>query len=38
MVNCVEYDLDYIYCWFVWFDIKIIFMMVFGGLMNKNVY
>tara|TARA_Y100001934_G_scaffold281762_1_gene392660 strand:+ start:99 stop:1526 length:1428 start_codon:yes stop_codon:yes gene_type:complete len=38
MVNRVEYDLDYIHRWSVWFDIKIIFMTVFGGLTNKNAY
>ena len=38
MVNRVEYDLDYIQRWSVWFDIKIIFMTVFGGLTNKNAY
>ena len=38
MVNRVEYDLDYNHRWSVWFDIKIIFMTVFGGLTNKNAY
>ena len=38
MVQRVEYDLDYIHRWSVWFDIKIIFMTVFGGLANKNAY
>ena len=38
MVQRVEYDLDYIHRWSVWFDIKIVFMTVFGGLANKNAY
>ena len=38
MVQRVEYDLDYIHRWSIWFDIKIVFMTVFGGLANKNAY
>lgn len=38
MVKRVEYDLDYIHRWSVWFDIKIIFMTVFNGFINKNAY
>ena len=38
MVQRVEYDLDYIHRWSVWFDIKIVFMTVFNGFINKNAY
>ena len=38
MVQRVEYDLDYIHRWSVWFDIKIVFMTVFNGFKNKNAY
>lgn len=38
MVQRVEYDLDYIHRWSVWFDLKIIFMTVFKGFTNKNAY
>jgi len=34
----VEYDLDYIHRWSVWLDLKIIFMTVFNGFINKNAY
>ncbi|WP_334061747.1 undecaprenyl-phosphate glucose phosphotransferase [Alteromonas genovensis] len=38
MVQRVEYDLDYIHRWSIWFDIKIVFMTVFNGFLNKNAY
>ena len=38
MVKRVEYDLEYIHRWSVWLDIKIIFMTVFNGFINKNAY
>ena len=38
MVKRVEYDLDYIHRWSVWLDLKIIFMTVFNGFINKNAY
>ncbi len=38
MEKRVEYDLDYIRHWTIWFDIKIIFWTLFKGFMNKNAY
>jgi putative colanic acid biosynthesis UDP-glucose lipid carrier transferase len=38
MVQRVEYDLDYIHRWSIWFDMKIVFMTVFNGFLNKNAY
>ena len=34
----VEYDLYYIENWTMSFDIKIMFLTVFKGLINKNAY
>lgn len=34
----IEHDLYYIENWSIWFDIKIIFMTIFNGLVNKNAY
>ncbi len=34
----VEYDLFYIENWTMSFDIKIMFMTIFTGLINKNAY
>lgn len=34
----IEFDLYYIENWSIWFDLKIIFMTVFKGLVNKNAY
>ncbi|VAW45478.1 hypothetical protein MNBD_GAMMA03-1751 [hydrothermal vent metagenome] len=38
MEKRIEYDLDYIRHWTIWFDIKIIFWTFFKGFMNKNAY
>ena len=34
----IEYDLYYIENWSVWFDIKIMFLTLFKGLISKNAY
>jgi putative colanic acid biosynthesis UDP-glucose lipid carrier transferase len=38
MEKRIEYDLDYIRHWSIWFDIKIIFLTLFKGFVNKNAY
>jgi putative colanic acid biosysnthesis UDP-glucose lipid carrier transferase len=38
MERRVEYDLWYIDNWSIWLDIRIIFMTVFTGFVNKNAY
>ena len=38
MVKRVEFDLDYIHRWSVWFDVKIIIATVFKGFFDKNAY
>ena len=34
----IEYDLYYIENWSLWFDIKILFLTIFKGFVNKNAY
>lgn len=34
----VEYDLEYIRDWSIWFDIKIIFLTIFKGFISKTAY
>lgn len=34
----IEYDMYYIENWSVWFDLKIIFLTIFKGFINKNAY
>ena len=38
MEKRVEYDLYYIRNWSVFFDIKIIFLTIFKGFIDKNAY
>lgn len=38
MVKRVEYDLDYIHCWSVWLDMRIILVTIRKGFINKNAY
>ncbi len=38
MQKRVEYDLYYIEHWSLWFDLKIIFLTIFTGFVNKNAY
>lgn len=38
MQKRVEFDLYYIEHWSLWFDLKIIFMTLFKGFVNKNAY
>ena len=38
MKRRIEYDLYYIEHWSLWFDIKIIFLTIIKGFVNKNAY
>ncbi len=38
MQRRVEYDMDYIKRWSLWFDLKIIVLTIFRGFLNKNAY
>ncbi|MBU1215233.1 MAG: undecaprenyl-phosphate glucose phosphotransferase, partial [Gammaproteobacteria bacterium] len=38
MERRVQYDLEYINNWSLWFDLKIIWMTIFGGMRGKNAY
>ncbi len=38
MEKRVEYDLEYIREWSIWFDLKIVFLTIFKGFVGKTVY
>ncbi|WP_233979700.1 undecaprenyl-phosphate glucose phosphotransferase [Pectobacterium versatile] len=38
MEKRIEYDLQYIQSWSLWLDLKIIFLTVFKGFVNKSAY
>ncbi|MEL5666552.1 undecaprenyl-phosphate glucose phosphotransferase [Serratia ureilytica] len=38
MEKRVEFDLEYIHNWTLWLDIKIIFLTIFKGFVNKSAY
>jgi putative colanic acid biosynthesis UDP-glucose lipid carrier transferase len=38
MEKRIEFDLNYIHRWSLFFDLKIIFLTIFKGFMNKNAY
>lgn len=38
MVKRVEYDLEYMHRWSIWFDLKIIVTTIFKGFLSKNAY
>lgn len=38
MEKRIEFDLEYIKHWSLWFDVKIVFLTIFKGFTNKNAY
>ncbi|HHH3138737.1 TPA: sugar transferase, partial [Escherichia coli] len=38
MEKRVEFDLEYIREWSIWLDLKIIFLTIFKGFINKSAY
>jgi len=38
MQKRVEFDIDYIQRWSVWLDLKIVFLTIFKGFINKNAF
>jgi len=38
MQKRIEYDLDYIHSWSLYWDLKIVFLTIFKGFINKNAY
>ena len=38
MEKRIEFDLEYIREWSLWFDIKIVFLTIFKGFVNKAAY
>ncbi|CSI61741.1 putative capsular polysaccharide biosynthesis glycosyltransferase [Vibrio cholerae] len=34
----MQFDLDYIHRWSLWFDLKIVFLTIFKGFVGKNAY
>lgn len=38
MEKRIEYDLEYIREWSIWFDLKIVFLTIFKGFIHKTAY
>ena len=38
MKNRVKYDIDYINNWSIWLDVKIVFLTIVRGFVNKSAY
>ena len=34
----IKFDLEYVQNWSLWLDVKIIFLTIFKGFVNKNAY